>query len=91
MVVQFALAALVRNVWASKFRPPHNPGRRDYALVRSFIYLAKNVYAPFRQKVVPTAVATGLDIGLSNLSLKLITLSFYSEYYYRFFACAKMC
>ena len=32
------------------------------------------------QKVVPTGVATGLDIGLSNLSLKLITLSFYSRY-----------
>jgi hypothetical protein len=32
-----------------------------------------------RQKVVPTAVATGLDIGLSNLSLRAITLSFYSK------------
>jgi hypothetical protein len=33
-----------------------------------------------RKKAVPTAVATGLDIGLSNLSLKMITLSFYSEF-----------
>lgn len=31
------------------------------------------------RKVTPTGVATGLDIGLSNLSLKMITLSFYSE------------
>jgi solute carrier family 35 protein C2 len=31
-----------------------------------------------RTKAVPTAVATSLDIGLSNLSLKLITLSFYT-------------
>jgi solute carrier family 35 protein C2 len=31
-----------------------------------------------RIKAAPTAVTTGLDIGLSNLSLKTITLSFYS-------------
>lgn len=29
-------------------------------------------------KVVPTAVATGLDIGLGNLSLKIISLSLYT-------------
>ncbi|EAU91556.2 triose phosphate transporter [Coprinopsis cinerea okayama7 len=29
-------------------------------------------------KVVPTSIATGLDIGFSNLSLKTITLSFYT-------------
>ncbi|KDR75307.1 hypothetical protein GALMADRAFT_249326 [Galerina marginata CBS 339.88] len=32
----------------------------------------------YTRKAVPTAVATGLDIGLSNLSLKTITLSFYT-------------
>lgn len=35
----------------------------------------------FRKRALPTAVTTGLDIGLSNLSLKTITLSFYSECY----------
>lgn len=30
-------------------------------------------------KVAPCGLATGLDIGLSNLSLKTITLSFYSR------------
>jgi hypothetical protein len=30
-------------------------------------------------KATPCAVATGLDIGLSNLSLKTVTLSFYSK------------
>ncbi|KAI0745395.1 TPT-domain-containing protein [Earliella scabrosa] len=30
------------------------------------------------RKAIPTGVTTGLDIGLSNLSLKLITLSFYT-------------
>ncbi|KAG0704725.1 TPT-domain-containing protein [Suillus ampliporus] len=32
----------------------------------------------YGKKAVPTAIATGLDIGLSNLSLKTITLSFYT-------------
>ncbi|KAF6760097.1 triose-phosphate transporter family-domain-containing protein [Ephemerocybe angulata] len=32
----------------------------------------------YSTKAVPTAVATSLDIGLSNLSLKTITLSFYT-------------
>ncbi|KXN90131.1 hypothetical protein AN958_04621 [Leucoagaricus sp. SymC.cos] len=32
----------------------------------------------YGKKAVPTAVATSLDIGLSNLSLKSITLSFYT-------------
>ncbi|KAI8992861.1 TPT-domain-containing protein [Trametes punicea] len=34
--------------------------------------------ADYIRKAVPTGVTTGLDIGLSNLSLKLITLSFYT-------------
>ncbi|KAJ3532711.1 hypothetical protein NM688_g7383 [Phlebia brevispora] len=32
----------------------------------------------YARKLVPTGMATGLDIGLSNLSLKTITLSFYT-------------
>ncbi|GJE95834.1 triose-phosphate transporter family-domain-containing protein [Phanerochaete sordida] len=32
----------------------------------------------YATKVVPTGITTGLDIGLSNLSLKTITLSFYT-------------
>ncbi|KAI0055103.1 TPT-domain-containing protein [Artomyces pyxidatus] len=32
----------------------------------------------YASKAVPTAIATGLDIGLSNLSLKTITLTFYT-------------
>jgi hypothetical protein len=34
-----------------------------------------------RYKVCPCGLATSLDIGLSNLSLKTITLSFYSEFF----------
>lgn len=33
----------------------------------------------YMTKVVPTAATTGLDIGLSNLSLKTVTLTLYSE------------
>ncbi|KZV71146.1 TPT-domain-containing protein [Peniophora sp. CONT] len=32
----------------------------------------------YLRKAMPTAVSTGLDIGLSNLSLRTITLSFYT-------------
>ncbi|CAL1708093.1 unnamed protein product [Somion occarium] len=32
----------------------------------------------YARRAVPTGIATGLDIGLSNLSLKTITLSFYT-------------
>jgi len=34
--------------------------------------------ADYGKKVVPTAAATGLDVGLSNLSLKTISLSFFT-------------
>ena len=34
----------------------------------------------YRTKVAPCGMATGLDIGLSNLSLRTITLSFYSQF-----------
>jgi len=34
--------------------------------------------ADYGKKAVPTAVATSLDVGLSNWSLKMITLSFYT-------------
>ena len=43
-----------------------------------------------RQKCVPCAVTTGLDIGLSNLSLKTITLSLYSTYYLCSFSCQSL-
>ena len=32
-----------------------------------------------RSKIAPTALSTVGDIGLSNMSLKVITLSLYSE------------
>jgi len=42
----------------------------------------RSVHSPTREdylrKATPTAIATGLDIGMSNLSLRTITLSFYT-------------
>ncbi|WWC89859.1 uncharacterized protein L201_004787 [Kwoniella dendrophila CBS 6074] len=61
MVVQFGLAAIIRNAFADKFRPKERPTRKEYIT-----------------KILPTAASTGGDIGLSNLSLKTITLSLYT-------------
>lgn len=84
MFVQFGFAALVRKLWPGRFRPSHNPSRKDYVLVMhltsAFFSYTESKSLLHRQKVVPTSVATGLDIGLSNMSLKIITLSFYSTY-----------
>lgn len=30
MVIQFLLAAAIRNIWPDKFRPPERPTRQDY-------------------------------------------------------------
>lgn len=43
------------------------------------VFLA-HVFVALRKKAIPAAVSSGLDIGLSNLSLKMITLSFYSKH-----------
>ncbi|KAK8869652.1 hypothetical protein IAR55_000220 [Kwoniella newhampshirensis] len=61
MVVQFALAAIIRLALAERFRPAERPTRKQYIA-----------------KILPTAASTGGDIGLSNLSLKSITLSLYT-------------
>ncbi|KZO95556.1 TPT-domain-containing protein [Calocera viscosa TUFC12733] len=61
MIVQWCLAALVRQLFPNSMKSPGRPSKKEYG-----------------QKVLPCAVTTGLDIGLSNLSLKTITLSFYT-------------
>jgi len=79
MFIQFILAAILRAVWPKTFRPPYNPSRRDYGFVLLKKFSVLNLSLQFlRKKAIPTALATGLDIGFSNLSLKTITLSFYS-------------
>ncbi|KZV92830.1 TPT-domain-containing protein [Exidia glandulosa HHB12029] len=58
----------------------------QFALAAAFRYARPQTFKPARNpsrrdyftKVLPTAAATGLDIGLGNLSLKLITVSLYT-------------
>ncbi|KAG5731801.1 hypothetical protein E4T56_gene1578 [Termitomyces sp. T112] len=45
---------------------------------RQFKPANKPTVADYGKKALPTAVASSLDIGLSNVSLKTITLSFYT-------------
>ena len=58
------IISIIEELWVSRWQP--------LALI-----LLTSI---FRTRTVPTAIATSLDIGLSNLSLKTITLSFYSEF-----------
>ena len=81
MIVQFSLASLVLFLIPS-FRPrhdslnPHAQGARaepvdpKKPLMTRWFYLTR---------IGPCGVATGMDIGLGNTSLKFITLTFFSE------------
>ena len=78
MLVQFSLASLVLYL-LPRFRPapPTEPGsaptpptmRGMFAIVSRWFYLTR---------LGPCGAATGLDIGLGNMSLKFITLSFFT-------------
>ena len=83
MIVQFSLSCLVLYLFP-RFRPRHdaitNPD--DSRVLRS--ERATNTDRPLMTKrfyltrIGPCGAATGLDIGLGNMSLKFITLTFYS-------------
>lgn len=70
MVVQFTLSSLILYAIPS-LRPRHPPSSLATAentpVLTKFFYLTR---------LVPCAVATSLDIGLGNMSLKFITLTF---------------
>lgn len=84
MLVQFSLASLVLYLFP-RFRPradsisnPHNlapsspkPAQADKPLMTRTFYLTR---------IGPCGAATGLDIGLGNMSLKFITLTFFSTF-----------
>lgn len=84
MVVQFTLASLVLFLIPS-LRPrhdslnPHAAGARvdpvdpNKPLMTRWFYLTR---------IGPCGVATGLDIGLGNTSLKFISLTFFSKLKY---------
>jgi solute carrier family 35 protein C2 len=83
MIVQFGLASMV--MWLfPRFRPrhgaadPHNPGavrRSDESMDEKKPLMTKWFYFT---RIAPCGLATGTDIGLGNMSLKFITLTFYS-------------
>ncbi len=85
MLVQFGLAALVLFFVPSlrprsdSLRNPQNHPRPlmdasqpEKPLMTRMFYLTR---------CVPCGAATGLDIGLGNMSMKIISLTFYSQFF----------
>jgi solute carrier family 35 protein C2 len=86
MVVQFCLSSLVL-LFFPQFRPrydaisnPHN-AHSDLDRTQHNEESAKPLMTRmfYFTRIGPCGMATGLDIGLGNMSLKLITLTFYSS------------
>lgn len=86
MLVQFSLASLVLFL-LPKFRPrydsitnPHNT-HTDDELLQHEAEAKKPLMTKlfYFTRIGPCGLATGLDIGLGNMSLKFITLTFYSK------------
>ena len=82
MIVQFSLASLVLFAIPS-LRPrhdslnPHAAGTRIEPMDAKKPLMTKWFYI---SRIGPCGVATGMDIGLGNMSLKFITLTFFSEF-----------
>ena len=86
MIVQFSLASLVLFA-IPKFRPGNGPATSHHEPVRrresdqdesreKGPLMTKWFYF---SRIGPCGAATGLDIGLGNMSLKFISLTFYSK------------
>ena len=83
MVVQFSMASLV--LWAfPRFRPrvdpildSHQHGQTQHGSAKNEKPLMTRTF--YLTRIGPCGAATGLDIGLGNMSLKYITLTFYSK------------
>ncbi|KAK0525419.1 hypothetical protein OC834_005180 [Tilletia horrida] len=67
MIVQAVLSALALCIFERQLVVRRPNGRRE-----------RPSFSDWSTKVVPCGVATAMDIGLSNLSLKTITLTFYT-------------
>merc|ERR1712093_570215 len=83
MLVQFLLSSLVL-YFIPNLRPKHKPA--DYAPIAQSAD-GDTLEAPrkplmtgwfYLTRIGPCGAATGLDIGLGNMSLKFITLTFYT-------------
>ncbi len=92
MLVQFSLAALVL-YFVPRFRPRHDSLSRPHGAISTSSTADTIEHPPppssdkplmtkrfYITRIGPCAAATGLDIGLGNMSLKFITLTFYSTY-----------
>ncbi|KAI9048245.1 hypothetical protein LZ554_008040 [Drepanopeziza brunnea f. sp. 'monogermtubi'] len=86
MLVQFTLASTVL-YFLPQFRPrydslsnPHNTHPADEATEQHDVDLKKPLMTRmfYLTRLGPCGMATGLDIGLGNMSLKFITLTFYT-------------
>ncbi len=84
MLVQFCLATLVL-YFIPQLRPRSdsitNP-LNHYTVRRDTSQDEKPLMTPmfYLTRIGPCGAATGLDIGLGNMSLKFITLTFYSAF-----------
>ncbi|KAE8226165.1 hypothetical protein CF319_g1196 [Tilletia indica] len=67
MIVQAVLSASALCIFERQLVAKRPNGRRE-----------RPTFAEWGTKVVPCGIATALDVGLSNLSLKTITLTFYT-------------
>lgn len=84
MVVQFSLASLVL-FFIPRFRPratsisnPDDAAAVENRKSRSDQPLMTLTY--YFSRIAPCGAATGLDIGLGNMSLRYITLTFFSTF-----------
>jgi len=84
MLVQFSLASLVLYLFP-RFRPrsdsisnPHQHPQAQHDSAKNQKSLMTRAF--YVTRIGPCGAATGLDIGLGNMSLKFITLTFYSRF-----------
>jgi len=84
MLVQFCLASTVL-FFIPRFRPradslsnPHNLARTPEEMEASGPKKPLMTVQFYLSRIAPCGAATGLDIGLGNMSLKFITLTFFS-------------
>lgn len=83
MVVQFSMASLVLYLFP-RFRPgaDRNPDAHQHAQTQNSSAKSEKPLMTrtfYITRIGPCGAATGLDIGLGNMSLKFITLTFYSN------------
>lgn len=88
MLVQFSFAALVL-YFLPQFRPRHdsisNPNNIAHVTENERLRYEADEKNPlmtrwfYATRLGPCGMATGLDIGLGNMSLKFISLTFYSQ------------